>query len=102
MQNYQQQGIPIYAVMPRNEPLNSNSGYPTAYLAADDEAAFIGANLGPAFSVAGLSSVKIIGYDHNWDNPSYPETVLANASASTYVAGSAFHCYAGDSVLKLR
>jgi len=93
---YQQQGVPIYAVMPQNEPLNTNSGYPTEYLAATDEAAFIGANLGPAMSAAGLSTVKILGYDHNWDQPSYPQTLLADATASSYLAGSAFHCYAGD------
>jgi len=96
VQAYQQQGIPIYAVMPQNEPLNSTSNYPSEYLAATDEATFIGTNLGPAFSAAGLSNVKIIAYDHNWDNPTYPQTVLADASASSYVAGSAFHCYAGD------
>jgi len=96
VQGYQQQGIPIYAVMPQNEPLNSNSGYPTAYLAAGDEATFISTNLGPALSAAGLGSVKIFGYDHNWDNTAYAEAVLADAAASSYVAGSAFHCYAGD------
>jgi glucosylceramidase len=82
--------------MPQNEPLNSNIGYPTEYLATSDEATFIGMNLGPALNAAGLGSVKILSYDHNWDNPSYPETVLANAAASSYVAGSAFHCYAGN------
>lgn len=96
VQGYQQQGIPIYAVLPQNEPLNSNSGYPTEYLAAADEATFIGSNLGPALNTAGLSNVKILGYDHNWDQPSYPETLLANSTAATYLAGSAFHCYAGD------
>ena len=96
VQGYQQQGVPIYAVLPQNEPLNSNNGYPTEYLAATDEATFIGANLGPALNAAGLSTVKILGYDHNWDQPSYPETLLANTSASNYLAGSAFHCYAGD------
>jgi glucosylceramidase len=96
MQGYQQQGVPVYAVLPQNEPLNSNTGYPTEYLAATDEAAFIGGNLGPALNAAGLSSVKILGYDHNWDQPSYPETLLADATAGPYLAGSAFHCYAGD------
>jgi glucosylceramidase len=47
-------------------------------------------------NAAGLSSVKILGYDHNWDQPSYPETLLADATAGPYLAGSAFHCYAGD------
>jgi len=96
VQGYQQSGIPIYAVLPQNEPLHSNSSYPTAYLAAGDEATFIGTNLGPALSAAGLGKVKIIGYDHNWDDSSYPETLLANASASSYIAGTGFHCYAGD------
>jgi glucosylceramidase len=96
VQGYQQQGIPIYAVSPQNEPLNSTSGYPSEYLAATDEATFIGANLGPALSSAGLSNVKILGYDHNWDNPAYPQAVLADATAAGYVAGTAFHCYAGD------
>ena len=40
--------------------------------------------------------MKILGYDHNWDQPSYPETLLADPTASSYLAGSAFHCYAGD------
>ena len=96
VQAYQTQGIPIYAVLPQNEPLNSNSGYPTEYLAATDEATYIGGNLGPALSAAGLSNVKILGYDHNWDQPSYPEALLANSTAAGFLAGSAFHCYAGD------
>ena len=96
VQAYQKQGVPVYAVLPQNEPLNPNSGYPTEYLAATDEATFIGASLGPALSAAGLSGVKILGYDHNWDQPSYPETLLANSTAASYMAGTAFHCYAGD------
>ena len=96
LQGYQQQGVSIYAILPQNEPLNSNSGYPTEFLAATDETTFIGANLGPALSSAGLSGVKIVAYDHNWDTPSYPEAVLADSTASNYTAGSAFHCYAGD------
>jgi glucosylceramidase len=96
VQAYQQQGVPTYAVLPQNEPLNSKAGYPTEYLPAIDEAAFIGGSLGPAMNAAGLSNVKILGYDHNWDQPSYPQTLLANSSAAKYLAGSAFHCYAGD------
>jgi glucosylceramidase len=83
--------------MTQNEPLNSNIGYPAEYLATNDEATFIGMNLGPALNAAGLGSVKILGYDHNSGNRCYPETVLENAAASSYVAGSAFHCYAGNS-----
>jgi hypothetical protein len=95
VQAYQQQGIPIYALSVQNEPLYSTTGYPSEYLAASDESTFIASNLGPALSSAGLGSVKIFGYEHNWDNTSYPEQVLGS-SAAQYVAGSSFHCYAGD------
>jgi glucosylceramidase len=95
VQAYQQQGIPIYALSVQNEPLYSTSGYPSEYLAASDESTFIANNLGPALSAAGLGSVKIFGYEHNWDNTAYPESVLGSAAAK-YVAGSSFHCYAGE------
>ncbi|HYM79122.1 MAG TPA: glycoside hydrolase family 30 beta sandwich domain-containing protein [Candidatus Dormibacteraeota bacterium] len=95
VREYQQQGIPIYAISVQNEPLYSTTGYPSEYLAASDESTFIASNLGPALSTAGLGSVKIFAYEHNWDNTDYPESVLGS-SASQYVAGSSFHCYAGD------
>jgi glucosylceramidase len=93
---YQQQGIPIYAVSMQNEPLNSTGSYPSAYVDSSDEANFIGNNLGPALDSAGLGSVKIFGYEHNWDQPEYPESLLADSTANGYLAGSSFHCYAGD------
>jgi glucosylceramidase len=93
---YQEQGIPTYAVSMQNEPLNSNAGYPTAYVASSDEANFIGNNLGAAMAAAGLGSVKILGYEHNWDTPQYPEALLADSAAYGYLSGSSFHCYGGD------
>lgn len=95
VQAYQQQGVPIYAVSPQNEPLNSNTSYPTAYLAAADETTFVVNYLGPALQGAGLSQTKIFAYEHNWDHPEYAQTVLGS-SAGSFVAGSSFHCYAGD------
>jgi glucosylceramidase len=95
VQAYQQQGVPIYALSVQNEPLYSTTGYPSEHLAASDESAFIANNLGPALNNAGLGSVKIFGYEHNWDNTAYAESVLAS-SAAQYLAGTSFHCYAGD------
>ena len=95
LQAYQQAGIPVYAISVQNEPLNSTISYPSEYLAASDESDFIANNLGPALINASLGAVKIFGYEHNWDNTDYPEAVLASA-ASTYVAGTAFHCYNGN------
>jgi len=96
VQGYQQQGIPVYAIMAQNEPRYATEDYPSEDLPASDEARFIGDFLGPAMKSAGLGSVKIFGYDHNWDNTAYPETILAHSSASLFIAGSAFHCYRGD------
>ena len=95
LQAYQQAGIPVYAIAVQNEPLNSTSGYPSEYLAASDESDFIANHLGPALVNANLGAVKIFGYEHNWDNTVYPESILASAAA-TYVAGTAFHCYNGS------
>lgn len=96
IQAYQQQQVPIYAVAIQNEPLHTSPGYPTAYLSAADATAFIGQHLGPALASGGLSQVKILAYDHNWDNTQYAATILSDTTASPYVAGTAFHCYAGD------
>ncbi len=95
LQAYQQQGIPTYAISVQNEPLNSTTSYPSEYVSAADESDFIANHLGPALNSAGLGQVKIFGYEHNWDNTSYPETILSSP-AGNYVAGTAFHCYAGD------
>jgi glucosylceramidase len=92
---YQEKGVPIYAVSVQNEPLYSTEGYPSEYLAADDESTFIAIHLRPALNRAGLSRVKILAYEHNWDEPSYPESVLRSAAAHD-VAGTSFHCYKGD------
>jgi glucosylceramidase len=92
---YQRQGIPIYALSVQNEPLNPTAGYPSELLTATDESTFIASNLGPALSTAGFGRVKILGYEHNWDNTAYPESVLSSPAAK-YVAGTSFHCYAGD------
>jgi len=95
LQAYQQAGVPVYAIAVQNEPLNSTASYPSESLSASDESDFIANDLGPALGTAGLGAVKIFGYEHNWDNTGYPQTVLSG-SAGTYVAGSSFHCYAGD------
>ena len=93
---YEQYGLPIYAISMQNEPLNSTSSYPSASVASSDEANFIGNNLGPALAGVGLGGVNIFAYEHNWDQPDYPEQVLSDSAAYGFTAGSSFHCYAGD------
>ncbi len=87
-------GITIDAITPQNEPLYGGNN-PSMLMTAQQEAAFIKNNLGPAFQAAGINT-KIIVYDHNCDRPDYPITILNDAAAKTFVDGSAFHLYAGD------
>lgn len=102
IQAYQREGIPIYAITPQNEPQNGNY-MPTMLLPATsqttngqdigNEADFI-TNLGQAFQQSHIKT-KILAFDHNWDTPEYPSTIL-NSPAGKYVDGIAFHCYGGD------
>ncbi len=92
---YSAHGIRIDAITPQNEPLHEINSYPTMKMTAPDQADFIKNSLGPKFKAAGINT-KIIAYDHNFDVPSYPLTVLGDANAAQYIDGSAFHAYGGD------
>ncbi|HEY9487453.1 MAG TPA: glycoside hydrolase family 30 beta sandwich domain-containing protein [Chryseosolibacter sp.] len=91
---YQAEGIRIDAITPQNEPLHFTANYPCMEMQATDQLDFIKNNLGPAFASRGLDT-KIIAYDHNWDNTQYAISILNDPDAKQYVAGSAFHAYAG-------
>ncbi|HEY3872147.1 MAG TPA: RICIN domain-containing protein [Actinocrinis sp.] len=95
LQAYQAAGVPVALITPQNEPEYSPSNYPGSTLTSAQEASFIANNLGPAMKSAGLST-GILDYDHNWNDPSFPETVLGDSAAAQYVVGTAWHCYAGD------
>lgn len=92
---YRAAGVNVAAISAQNEPENAASDYPAMGLTASAEATFIGDYLGPALAHAGLSALKILGYDHNWSDPTFP-TSLLRSSAAPYLSGTAFHCYAGD------
>jgi hypothetical protein len=75
----QAQGIPIYALTPQNEPHFDTPNYPGM-----------------------LASTRILEWDHNWDRPQEPLQVLGNPPAAGYVAGVAWHCYAGNVAAQTR
>jgi glucosylceramidase len=111
VQAYEAAGVPIYALTVQNEPQNRTpDNYAGTDLPVAHEAAVIN-QLGPMLRDAGLSRVKIIGYDHNWTQhpddaadaaalgvppePNYPYDLL-NSSAAAWIAGTGYHCYSGD------
>jgi len=63
------------------------------YMTPEDQRDIIKQNIGPLF--AG-SNTKILVMDHNWDMANYVLTILDDPIAKSLVAGSAWHCYAGD------
>jgi glucosylceramidase len=89
---YQAAGVPLSYLSVQNEPEFQPPGYPGMKIPAGLEASVINA-LAPKLATAGLNT-KILGYDHNWNDATYPEAVLNAAGAN--VAGTAFHCYKGD------
>ena len=64
LQAFENGGAPVDFITIQNEPLNSQSGYPTMYVYADESAGLIQNNVGPALRSAGLST-QIWAYDHN-------------------------------------
>ena len=91
LEEMDQAGIAIWAVTPQNEPENPFN-QPSMEMNASEQLDFINNHLGPAIARSPFSP-KIIAFDHNCDNTSYPITVLNN---SAYAEGAAFHLYAGD------
>lgn len=96
---YAENGVPVTRIAAQNEPLNNNNSYPTEFLSDAEEAQFIGGHLGPEvekYNLQGHPPVEILGYEHNWDVQWYAEWLLRHPESARYVAGTSFHCYAGD------
>jgi glucosylceramidase len=91
VQAYQAQGVPITYLTVANEPQYSPPAYPGMLMSASQESTIVNA-LGPDLRAAGLST-KILAWDHNWDNTSFPEQVLNSTGSNT--AGVAWHHYGG-------
>jgi len=92
--NYRSNGIPIFALTVQNEPGFLPLTYPGMELSAVQRARIIGQYLGPALA-GRKSATRILGWDHNWDEPTQPQSVLSDADAARYIDGIAWHCYRG-------
>lgn len=92
---YAAEGVPLYAITIQNEPHYEPTDYPGMRVTPPMRAAFIGSYLGPLLSKS-HPEVRIWDWDHNWDEPQSPLTVLADPNAARYIAGVAWHCYAGE------
>lgn len=87
-------GIPIFALTVQNEPAFQPMTYPGMGMPAATRARLVGQYLGPALARR-APKTRILEWDHNWDEPDQPPTVLADPTAARYISGVAWHCYAG-------
>ena len=90
IQGYQAAGVPVWALSVQNEPLFSPPTYSGMQMLPAEQAKFFGDALAPAHL-----NPKVMTYDHNWDRPDYPETVLKDSKAGLLAAGTAWHHYGG-------
>ncbi|RZJ00891.1 MAG: glycosyl hydrolase [Brevundimonas sp.] len=88
-------GVPTDYLSIQNEPDFEPDSYPGMRWPPEGRADFIGRHLGPLLKSSGIQT-RILDWDHNWDKPEQPLAVLADPVAREYVAGVAWHCYAGD------
>ncbi|RKE22824.1 discoidin domain-containing protein [Streptomyces sp. TLI_171] len=109
VQAYAAAGVPIDYLTVQNEPQNRKpNAYPGTDLPVAQEIAVVNA-LGPLLKQASPHT-KILGYDHNWithpddvkntppgadSETDYPYRLL-DSDAAEWLAGTAYHCYAGD------
>jgi glucosylceramidase len=92
---FKAEGVPVHALTIQNEPHFEPPDYPGMRMEPGARAEFIRDHLGPMLKKK-WPAVKLLDWDHNWDQPESPLAVLADAKARPFVAGIAWHCYNGD------
>ena len=108
LQAYSAAGINVDYISLQNEPLYVPPDYPGmcmppspggscgALASPTDQTTALRDYILPALSAASLTT-KVLIYDHNWDTPTYPQSVFSDPTiqASPQVAGCAWHGYGG-------
>jgi O-glycosyl hydrolase len=93
VQGFNSKGILPYIISIQNEPQNSDSTYPSTSMSAS-QMGQIGTALRTLLNNNGFGSVRIVGYEHNWDNAATYPVQLMQSYGSAF-SGVAFHCYGG-------
>lgn len=91
---YEEEGIPIWAITPMNEPQGNGSNWESTHFSAEEMRVFIKDHLGPTFAEASIDALIWI-YDQNRGEGlmEWADTILADEEAASYVAGTAVHWY---------
>jgi len=96
IQEYEKLGIRIAMLTVQNEP-QALQTWDSCIYSSEEEKIMVRDYLGPALEKNGLSSVKILIWDHNKEIVyERAKEILEDEKAARYVAGVAFHWYSGD------
>lgn len=85
--------IPVWALTVQNEP-EAHQTWESCLYTPEQERDFVREHLGPALQRAGLSGIKLIGWDHNRDRIEARASVLfGDPQAAQYLWGLGIHWY---------
>ena len=91
---FAEEGLHFDTLTVQNEPHHETTEYPSMRMAWTQQSTFIREFLGPALLQSNIKT-QILIWDHNFDEYWYPNAILDDQNTRVFVAGSAFHCYAG-------
>jgi glucosylceramidase len=96
VREYTNSGIPLWGLTVQNEPMAVQT-WESCVFSATEERDFVKNHLGPVLEQAGLSSLKLMIWDHNRGIMyQRAKVVYDDPVASRYVWGTGFHWYVGD------
>jgi glucosylceramidase len=97
VQAYAAAGIHVDYLALQNEPDYLPPDYPGERMLPAEQLDILKNFVLPAFTAANLNT-QILVFDTNWDDPTFPRTVLGDpaVASSTLVAGVSWHWYAGN------
>jgi glucosylceramidase len=88
--------IPVWALTVQNEP-EAKQVWESCLYSPEQERDFVRDHLGPALKRAGLSGVKLVGWDHNRDRiEARAAALLGDPQAAQYLWGLGVHWYVSD------
>jgi glucosylceramidase len=88
--------IPVWALTVQNEP-EAKQTWESCLYKPEQERDFVRNHLGPALAQAGLSGVKLIGWDHNRDRiEARADAMLGDPESAKYLWGLGVHWYVSD------
>jgi glucosylceramidase len=93
IRTYEALGIPVWGLSVQNEPM-AKQKWESCIYTAEEERDFIKGYLGPTLQKQGMSSKKLIAWDHNRDLVyQRASTILEDPAAAKYVWGIGYHWY---------